>query len=142
VHVLVMMMIHRLRGNAVITFEQATTEFFNQRSAMTIVAEDAAGISRIEVFIDDAKIAEQDFAGPVAKFDFEFDTKTVSDGVHVMKIVVYDSALEYTVFEKAFIPRSGPLGRRNTREQIQKSHTMIPGFIRMSDGMYADRWKK
>jgi hypothetical protein len=52
-------------------------------------ASDNVGVTRVEVFVDGTKVAQSS----TDSIDYSWDTKTVSNATHTVKVVAYDAAV-------------------------------------------------
>lgn len=77
-------------SNAEIDLAEKDQKYFIKNAALTITANDAEGISKIEAFIGDLKIGEKSFSDNQVTYPLSWNTTNVQDNEHTLKIIVSD----------------------------------------------------
>lgn len=73
-----------------VTFEQSTETSFAGDVNLTFKATDNNMITRIRVFLDDVLIGEKAFDQKETEFTFTWDSKSATEGDHVLRVIVSD----------------------------------------------------
>jgi hypothetical protein len=80
-----------------IEFTQAATRELSGSIELEFKATDNTAIAHIQVLVDDVMIAQEDFSNASATFSFFWNSETVEDGPHTIKVIVEDNAGNITI---------------------------------------------